>query len=152
MEKKTIIEIYTDGSILKNPGGFGGYAAILLRDNKKRQVVGSEPDTTNNRMELRAVIAGLTVIKKPCSVKIYTDSKYVMNGIRKWIGGWKKRKWKNSQGKPVANKDLWLLLDRLCNYHDTYWQWVKGHSGDKWNEAVDKLAGKAARDGAEEYE
>jgi ribonuclease HI len=145
MTKTNKVYIYSDGSIRENPGGCGGYAAVLVSGKSQRVVTGSEINTTNNRMELRAAISGLMTLNKPCEVIMVTDSKYLLNGMKKWITGWKKKKWKNSQGKPVANKDLWQMLDRLCHYHNVSWKWVKGHSGNKLNEVADELAGRAAR-------
>jgi ribonuclease HI len=150
MTKKTKNElervtIYSDGSIRGNPGGLGGYAAIVLRDGAKNDCIhGHEFDTTNNRMELRAAIVGLMSLDEPHMVTMVTDSQYLSKGMTQWLKGWKRKDWKNSNGKPVANRDLWQTLDRLCQYHRVRWEWVRGHDGNLWNEEADKLAGHAA--------
>ncbi|MDR0423244.1 MAG: ribonuclease HI [Rickettsiales bacterium] len=131
--------IYTDGSCLGNPGD-GGYAAILLYKGNRKDVKGKEKNTTNNRMELMAVIKALKSLKKKCSISLYTDSNYVKNGITEWIFNWKKNGWKTAGKQEVKNKELWLELDALVQQHIIKWHWVKGHSGDKYNEEVDKLA------------
>lgn len=137
------IVIYTDGACLGNPGR-GGWAAALIYKDHYKEISGNEIHTTNNRMELRAVIEGLRVLKKSSQVTIYTDSKYVMDGITKWIFGWKKNGWKGSDKKPVKNIDLWQDLDLEVIKHKISWTWVKGHSGNKYNEVVDVLARNAA--------
>lgn len=139
------IKIYTDGACSGNPGK-GGWGAILLYKGHEKKISGSAPDTTNNRMELSAVIQALKAIKKESSpIVIYTDSKYVQNGITKWIHSWKKNGWKGSNKKPVKNIDLWQDLDQESAKHDIDWQWVKGHSGDKYNEIADQLATSAVK-------
>lgn len=143
------ITIYTDGSICGNPGGPGGYAAILRKGGKSRRVVGFDPDTTNNRMELRAAIAGLTALDRPCEVELVTDSEYLCKGMREWLESWKRRGWKNSSGARVLNKDLWQVLDLLSKYHEITWTWIRGHTGDKWNEEADRLAKEALEKGLE---
>ncbi len=140
-EAKT--EIYTDGACLGNPGR-GGWGAILLYKEHRKEVSGGEKITTNNRMEMRAAIEGLKALKKSSEVIIYTDSKYLMDGITKWIFNWKKNGWKGSDKKPIKNIDLWQELDTEVAKHKIKWTWVKGHSGNKFNELVDELARKAA--------
>ena len=142
METKT--KLYTDGACLGNPGA-GGWASILYFKSHKKILCGNEADTTNNRMELTAVIKGLSALTRPVNVTIITDSKYVMNGIDKWIANWKKNNWKTSNKKVVKNKDLWLQLDSLCEIHQVDWQWIKGHSGHAENEECDHLAQEEAK-------
>ncbi len=133
-------KIYTDGACSGNPGK-GGWAAIIL-DPKFKQfsISGSEINTTNNRMELIAPIMALKKIKKKSEIDIYTDSKYVKNGMTVWIKKWKLNNWKNSNKKPVKNKDLWVELDNSCQKHKINWKWVKAHAGNKYNDLVDELA------------
>ncbi len=133
------VSIYTDGACSGNPGA-GGWGAVLLFAGKEKRISGSAPDTTNNRMEMMAVIEALKSLKERCAVHIFTDSKYVMDGINEWIIGWKKRGWKTAAKKPVKNEDLWRELDALVTEHDMDWTWVKGHAGDKYNEIADELA------------
>lgn len=133
------VTIYTDGACSGNPGP-GGWGAILLYKETEKTICGGMKDTTNNRMELMAAIEALKQLKSPCQVILYTDSTYVKNGITHWIEGWKRNGWKNSQKKPVKNADLWQELDQLTNQHHTDWRWVKGHSGDVYNEKADQLA------------
>ena len=137
------VEIYSDGACLGNPGP-GGWGAILMAKDKKKEISGSESDTTNNRMELTAAIEALKTLKKPAQVKLYTDSKYVIDGITKWIFSWKKTQWRNSNRKLVKNSDLWQNLDNEVQKHKIKWIWVKGHSGNFYNELVDNLARKQA--------
>lgn len=137
------IEIHTDGACLGNPGP-GGWAALLRFNGRERELVGSELDTTNNRMEMMAAIQGLESLKEPCSVKLFTDSQYVQKGFVEWLPGWVRRGWKTSGGDPVKNQDLWQRLQRAAQPHQVQWQWVKGHSGDPDNERVDELARTAA--------
>ena len=137
MSEKVII--YTDGACSGNPGK-GGWGALLICGEKRREIHGGEQDTTNNKMELRAVIEALSLLKYKCDVEVWTDSQYVKNGITEWIFGWKKNGWKNSQKQPVKNKDLWVKLDELCSLHNISWNWVKGHNGHIENERVDELA------------
>lgn len=134
-----LIEIYTDGACSGNPGR-GGFGAVLLYKQHRKEISGSEKETTNNRMELRAAIEALKLLKKSSEVKIYTDSKYVMDGITKWIFGWKKNGWKAADKKPVKNVDLWQELDSEVAKHKTTWIWVRGHNGNYFNEVADKLA------------
>ena len=138
-----MIKIYTDGSCLGNPGN-GGWAAIIIDDNKKIQIKGSKKDTTNNQMELLAPIKALKKIPKGSNVQIFTDSKYVKSGITEWIHNWKKNGWKTASKQPVKNKDLWTELDQMTNEFQIKWSWVKGHSTDVLNNEVDLIAREAA--------
>jgi len=133
------VTIYTDGACLGNPGP-GGYAAILLSGTNRREVTGADPATTNNRMELMAAIAGLEALKVPCEVSLYTDSRYVADGITKWMPDWKKRGWKTASKKLVINLDLWQRLDEARNRHKVRWHWLRGHAGHALNEEADRLA------------
>jgi ribonuclease HI len=135
--------IYTDGSCLGNPGK-GGWAAIIIKNEKEEEIFGSEKESTNNRMELTAAINALANIKQNEKIKIYTDSKYVKDGIEKWIHNWKLNNWKNANKKDVKNKDLWIKLDILIDEKEVDWNWVKAHSVDKYNNRVDLLARNAA--------
>ena len=138
LSKKTIT-LYTDGACSGNPGP-GGWGAWLRWNHHSKELSGGEKETTNNRMELTAVIEALNSLKQPCIVELYTDSTYVMDGITKWIHGWKAKGWKTSNKKPVKNVDLWQALDDACARHDINWHWVKGHDGDEGNEKADELA------------
>ena len=134
------IEIYTDGACSGNPGS-GGWGAILLYKGHEKRISGSAKETTNNRMEMMAVIESLKAVKKSeAQITVYTDSKYVQNGITSWIHNWKKNGWKGSNKKPVKNVDLWQDLDKESSKYDIDWQWVKGHAGNKYNEIADELA------------
>jgi len=133
------IEIYTDGACRGNPVA-GGWGVYLLYKNEKKEFYGGKLNTTNNQMELTAAIEGLKVLKEPCKVKLYTDSKYVMDGINSWIANWKKNNWKTASKKDVKNKDLWIELDAETCKHEIEWIWVKGHSGNIGNEKADALA------------
>ncbi|MBT8103994.1 MAG: ribonuclease HI [Woeseiaceae bacterium] len=133
------IRIYTDGACRGNPGP-GGWGALLIAGRHRKTMHGGEGETTNNRMELTAAIEALNVLKRPSRVELYTDSKYVMDGITSWMANWKKRDWKTSNKKPVKNKDLWMALDEARARHDVEWNWVKGHDGDPGNEEADALA------------
>ncbi|MDD2341918.1 MAG: ribonuclease HI [Tolumonas sp.] len=137
------ITLYTDGSCLGNPGP-GGYAAVLIYKQHRKELAQGYELTTNNRMELMAAIAGLQSLSEPCQVKLTTDSQYVRQGITQWIHGWKKKGWKTANREPVKNVDLWLLLDSEIQRHDVEWFWVKGHSGHPENERCDELARNAA--------
>jgi ribonuclease HI len=139
-----MIEIYTDGSCLENPGN-GGWAAIINDDGKIEKISGSEKNTTNNRMELMAPIAALGKITKKKKVQIFTDSQYVKMGITNWIHNWIKNNWQTSRKEDVKNKDLWLNLYKLTQSHDVEWHWVKAHAGNTLNEEVDALAKDAAK-------
>jgi ribonuclease HI len=135
----TPVEIYTDGACRGNPGP-GGWAALLVAGKERKEVSGAESLTTNNRMELMAAIGGLGALKRRCAVKLYTDSKYVLQGITEWLPNWKARGWLTSAREPVKNQDLWQLLDAAVSGQDIEWHWVKGHSGHEGNEYVDQLA------------
>lgn len=126
--------IYTDGACHKNPGP-GGWGVVLKHKNNEKHLYGGDVDTTNNRMELLAAIRGLQSLKRPCSVKLYSDSQYVVKGMSEWIENWKKKNWKD-----VKNPDLWQELELISSAHEVEWIWVKGHSGDHYNELADKLA------------
>lgn len=135
-----MIKIYTDGACKGNPGP-GGWGALIINNNVKKEIYGGENETTNNRMELSAVIEALKFIDKPkCSLLIYTDSTYVLKGITEWVNKWKKKNWLSSSKKPVKNKDLWIILDSLVLLHKIEWIWVKGHSGHFENDRADFLA------------
>ena len=138
-------KIYTDGACSGNPGPGGWGAVIFDQDNKQKNILGSEKNTTNNRMELLAAIMSLKKIKTNSEVVIFTDSIYVKNGITEWMKNWKKNGWKNSSKKPVKNKDLWVKLDKLCEANSVSWKWVKGHSTNEFNNLADELATKAIK-------
>jgi ribonuclease HI len=133
------IEIFTDGACKGNPG-IGGWGALMVAGEHKKELFGGERDTTNNRMELRAVIEALNALTSPCEVLVHTDSQYVQKGITEWIHGWKLRGWKTAAKAPVKNVDLWQALDAAQARHQIQWEWVKGHSGHAGNEAADTLA------------
>jgi ribonuclease HI len=137
-----MIEIYTDGACRGNPGP-GGWAALLIMGENQKELNGAEGLTTNNRMELTAVIRALQALKRPVQACIYTDSEYVRRGITEWVQGWKLRGWRTADKKPVKNQDLWQQLDELAAGHQLEWRWVKGHSGVPGNERVDHLANAA---------
>ena len=141
MSDSELIQIYTDGACRGNPGP-GGWGALLQFGSKEKQLYGGESLTTNNRMELRAVIEALSALKRPCNVSVTSDSTYVLKGINEWLPNWKKRGWLTSGKKPVKNEDLWKSLDSLKSVHNIEWHWVKGHSGHLENELVDQLANK----------
>ena len=134
-----IVEIYSDGSCLGNPGP-GGWGVLLRWRGIERELSGGEKDTTNNRMELRAAIEALNALKKPSQVVLTTDSRYVIQGINEWMAGWVARGWKTASKQPVKNQDLWQALHSAIQPHDITWQWVKGHAGHDENERVDTLA------------
>ncbi len=136
------IEIYTDGACRGNPGP-GGWAATLSLGEHFRELSGAEPATTNNRMELTAVIEALSALKRESRVRVFTDSEYVRRGITEWLKAWKARDWRTADKKPVKNRDLWERLDAVAARHDVEWRWVKGHSGVPGNERVDALANAA---------
>jgi len=133
------VEIYTDGACRGNPGA-GGWGVLLIYGKVRRDLWGGEPETTNNRMELTAAIEALNALKEPCKVTLYTDSKYVMEGITSWMPGWKQRGWKTAAKKPVKNQDLWMALDDAQSRHEVKWKYVEGHSGIPGNEHADMLA------------
>lgn len=138
----SIVEIYTDGACRGNPGP-GGWGALLSIGEHEKELSGAETLTTNNRMELTAVIRALEALKRPSEVRIFTDSEYVRRGITEWMKSWKARGWKTADRKPVKNQDLWERLDALAADHKIEWRWVKGHSGVPGNERVDQLANEA---------
>lgn len=133
------VDIYTDGACRGNPGP-GGWGAVMRFKGKEKQLYGGEEDTTNNRMELKAVIEALEQLTRPAAVRVTTDSKYVKQGITEWIHNWKRNGWRTAAKKPVKNSDLWQELDELAAKHDVVWDWVKGHSGHPENELADSLA------------
>lgn len=133
------VALYTDGACRGNPGP-GGWGAVLRFGDHEKELFGGEPETTNNRMELLAVIRGLQALKRRCSVDVTTDSVYVKNGITQWIHNWKRNGWRTAARKPVKNEDLWRLLDEAAAQHDVAWHWVKGHAGHPENERADALA------------
>jgi ribonuclease HI len=134
-----VVHIYTDGACKGNPGP-GGWGAVLAWNGTERELFGGEATTTNNRMELTAVIEALSALTRPCRVLLHTDSQYVQKGITEWIHSWKKRGWKTAGREPVKNADLWQKLDEIVRTHDIDWIWVKGHAGDVGNERADALA------------
>ena len=136
-----MIEIYTDGACRVNPGP-GGWGALLRSGKHEKELWGGEQHTTNNRMEMTAVIESLKAMKRPSDIVLTTDSQYVRKGITEWIDGWKKKNWQTAARKPVKNADLWKEIDRLAATHNIEWKWVKGHSGHAENERVDELANK----------
>jgi ribonuclease HI len=140
-----LVQLITDGACLGNPGP-GGWACILKYGDHKREISGSAPQTTNNRMELTAAIEGLRALKHGCEVEVITDSEYLKNGITTWIHGWKRNGWKTSAKKPVVNQDLWETLDELVAQHQTRWTWTKGHANHEDNNRCDELATQAARE------
>jgi ribonuclease HI len=133
--------MYTDGACRGNPGP-GGWGALITFEGSSKEIFGGKLDSTNNQMELSAAIEGLAALKEPCDVDLFTDSKYVMDGITQWIHNWKKNSWRTAAKKDVKNKELWQKLDELINFHQVQWHWVKGHSGDVGNEIADQLANK----------
>ena len=138
------VYLTTDGACLGNPGR-GGWACILRYDGHKKELWGSEPHTTNNRMELMAAIEGLSALKEGCEVEVITDSEYLKNGITSWIQGWKRKGWMTASKRPVVNQDLWKALDRQVERHKTTWSWTKGHASHADNNRCDELASRAAR-------
>lgn len=135
------VDIFTDGACSGNPGP-GGWGAVLRYGEVEKEMFGGEAETTNNRMELTAAISALNALKQPCEIDLHTDSKYVMDGISKWIHGWKRNGWKTGDRKPVKNCELWQALDEARNRHQVTWHWVKGHAGHAENERADELARK----------
>ncbi len=133
------IYIYSDGACKGNPGT-GGWGALLVTNGHRKEISGGEPNTTNNRMEMTAVIRALESLKRPSTVEVHTDSQYVQKGISEWMPGWKRRNWRTADGKPVKNQDLWLQLDALSQLHRIEWKWVRGHAGHPENERADALA------------
>ncbi len=133
------VEIFTDGACSGNPGP-GGWGAVMRSKGIEKELSGAEKDTTNNRMEMMAVIAGLEALTRDCEVKVVTDSQYVMKGMMEWLPGWKKRNWKTAAKKPVKNVDLWQRLEKAAERHSIEWEWVRGHQGHIENERADQLA------------
>ncbi|HBX25809.1 MAG TPA: ribonuclease HI [Gammaproteobacteria bacterium] len=133
------VALYTDGACKGNPGA-GGWGVVLEYGKHRKELFGGDVETTNNRMELMAAIAGLSALKSRCVVDLYTDSVYVKDGITKWLSNWKSNGWRTAAKKPVANQDLWEQLDQAVSDHQVNWHWVKGHSGDPGNERADELA------------
>lgn len=140
------VEIYTDGACSGNPGP-GGWGVVLISGGHRRELSGGELQTTNNRMEMTAAIKALEALKRPCRVRLHTDSVYLKDGITRWIHKWKQNGWRTANKKPVKNTELWTRLDDLLEHHDIEWLWVKGHAGHPENERADELA----RDGMEPY-
>jgi ribonuclease HI len=136
---EALVEIFSDGACRGNPGP-GGWGALLRYDKKEKELWGGEADTTNNRMELTAVIRALEALKRPSRARVFTDSQYVQKGISEWVHDWKRRDWRTAGRKPVKNVDLWKRLDELAALHDIEWHWVKGHAGHPENERADRLA------------
>lgn len=139
MDNTHVVEIFTDGACKGNPGA-GGWGALMQYGGRTRELFGGEKLTTNNRMELLAVIRSLEALTCPCTVRLYTDSQYVQKGISEWIHTWKQRNWKTAGKQPVKNEDLWKQLDRLAQQHHIEWVWVRGHAGHAGNEQADRLA------------
>ena len=140
---ETPVHIHTDGACKGNPGP-GGWGAVLVCGGEEREIFGGEPETTNNRMELTAVIEALAALKRRCRIVLHTDSQYVQKGITEWIHGWKAKGWRTASKQPVKNVDLWIKLEALAARHDIEWKWVKGHAGDAGNERADRLANRGA--------
>jgi ribonuclease HI len=138
------VDVFTDGACKGNPGP-GGWGALLRMGEHEKEMSGGEPDTTNNRMEMTGAIKALNALTEPCDVTLHTDSKYVIDGITKWVHGWKKKGWINASKQPVRNADLWHDLIEAAGRHKVQWEWVRGHSGHVENERVDKLASDAAK-------
>lgn len=136
---KPLVEIYTDGACSGNPGP-GGWGALLIFKDHRKEIFGHQMETTNNQMEIQAAISALQSLKKPCRVKLYTDSKYVQKGITKWIHDWYRSNWRKSDNKPVKNAELWKNLQHEIEKHDIIWSWVKGHSENPGNDVADRLA------------
>jgi ribonuclease HI len=143
-KKETTVEIFADGACSGNPG-IGGYGSILRYSKEVKEISGCALHTTNNRMELTAVIEAIRQISRPCKITVVTDSNYVIKGITEWMPGWIKRNWMNSKKKPVLNRDLWEMLLELSEPHEIEWAWIRGHSGHKENERCDELARKAIK-------
>lgn len=139
MTSSDCVQAYTDGACKGNPGP-GGWGVVLEYKGQRKTLSGGEHNTTNNRMELRAVIEALKSLKKPARIHIHTDSQYVHKGITEWLGGWKRKGWRTASGQPVKNQDLWQVLDELVSRHTVSWEWVRGHAGHAGNEEADRLA------------
>ncbi|MFN3607793.1 MAG: ribonuclease HI [Hyphomonas sp.] len=141
MTEKDIIEIWTDGACSGNPGP-GGWGALIRWNGHEKELYGGDPATTNNRMEMTAVIEALNALNRPAKITLNVDSTYVKDGLTKWIKGWKRNGWKTADKKPVKNQELWMAMEEACKRHDITWVWVKGHAGDEGNERADGLARK----------
>ena len=139
MDNEDVIAIFADGGCRGNPGS-GGWGVLMQTGNSEKELCGGEPDTTNNRMELTAVIRALEALKRPAKAHVHTDSQYVQKGISEWIHNWKRNGWRTADKKPVKNADLWQKLDSLAQLHEIKWLWVKGHAGHPGNERADRLA------------
>ena len=139
MTENDTVVLYTDGACSGNPGP-GGWGSVLMYRGHRREMSGGEDQTTNNRMELMAVIKALEALKRPCKIKLHTDSTYVMKGMTEWLEAWKRRNWRTADKKPVKNVDLWQRLEQAMGRHEVEWRWVRGHSGDTENERADELA------------
>jgi ribonuclease HI len=144
MNEKPEVTIYTDGGASPNPGP-GGWGALLMFGEHKKELCGGEPDTTNNQMELTAAIEALNALKESCKVELYTDSKYLQNGISTWLPNWVRNGWKTSNRKPVKNQELWQALHEATQRHTITWKWVKGHAKNEFNNRVDQLTWKARK-------
>ncbi len=142
MTRGAVVEIHSDGACRGNPGP-GGWGAVLSTGRHCRELSGAEAATTNNRMELTAAVEALKALKRPCRVRLYTDSTYVQRGITEWLERWKRNGWRTADRKPVRNQDLWQALDEAASRHDIDWHWVKGHAGNAGNERADRLANEA---------
>lgn len=138
-QHQDVVEMFTDGACRGNPGP-GGWGVLLRYNGKEKTLCGGEPDTTNNRMELTAALMGLRALRRPCRVRLTTDSQYLKNGLTQWLPAWKRRGWKTADKKPVKNADLWQALDREAARHRIQWHWVRGHTGHTENEEADRLA------------
>lgn len=141
------VELYTDGACSGNPGP-GGWGCILRFKGTEKELYGGENPTTNNRMEMMAVLSGLNALTRPCAVAVYTDSEYVKKGMTEWLRGWKARGWKTADKKPVKNDDLWKALDEAAGRHRVTWHWVRGHNGHPENERADELARRGSKEAA----
>jgi ribonuclease HI len=141
------VELYTDGACSGNPGP-GGWGCILRFKGIEKELYGGENPTTNNRMEMMAVLSGLNALTRPCAVAVYTDSEYVKKGMTEWLRGWKARGWKTADKKPVKNDDLWKALDEAAGRHRVTWHWVRGHNGHPENERADELARRGSKEAA----
>ena len=141
------VELYTDGACSGNPGP-GGWGCILRFKGTEKELYGGETPTTNNRMEMMAVLSGLNALTRPCAVAVYTDSEYVKKGMTEWLRGWKARGWKTADKKPVKNDDLWKALDEAAGRHRVTWHWVRGHNGHPENERADELARRGSKEAA----
>ena len=142
------VVIYTDGACSRNPGP-GGWGVVLQWQGREKEMYGSDPQTTNNRMELMAAIQALEALRRPARVSLHTDSKYLLDGITKWVQGWQRNGWRTSAKKPVKNDDLWRRLIEAMKPHEVTWQWVKGHAGDPGNERADALARRGIEEAAD---